>query len=139
MSTLTDSQKKEIRRIGFGSILELKCSVIPYSLIIWLAKQYDESSGSIQILGTHSIKLDGMTVHQILGIPFGGTIISTKSCSEAKAIIAKDTCHGNLALQIDDLMKMINSELQGDKFVRIFMLVVLSVFLCPTSSFRASH
>lgn len=136
---LTKPQKDLIRQCGFGSILDLKCSTMPHKqLIVWLANYYDEETQCIKIPGTRAFKLDALIVHWILGIPHGGDKIKSKASLDVKYLIANDTTRGPLAPKIEDLIAMITPELVGDRFVRIFMLVVLSIFLCPTSSPRAS-
>lgn len=55
----------------------------------------------------------------------------------AKAIVAKDIIQ--LAPKTKDLISMVNPDLEGDKFVRIFMLIVLPIFVFPTSLFRINH
>ena len=57
---------------------------------------------------------------------------------ELRSIIANYTTPGPLAPKILDLIAMITPDLVGDIFVRIFLLVVLSIFLCPSNSTRAS-
>ena len=55
---LTEPQKKLVEQCGFGSILKLKCSNMPYKqLIIWLARCDDDKTRSIKILGTHHSRL----------------------------------------------------------------------------------
>jgi len=112
---------------------------MPYKqLIVWLARYYDEKTQCIKIPGTGAFKIDALTVHWILGIPRGRAKIKARASREVKSVIANDTTPGPLAPKIQDLIAMITPELMGDRFVRIFMLVVLSIFLCPTSSTRAS-
>ncbi|XP_066313873.1 uncharacterized protein [Miscanthus floridulus] len=136
---LTEPQKRLIDQCGFGSILKLKCRNMPYKqLIVWLARYYDEKTQCIKIPGTGAFKIDALTVHWILGIPRGRAKIKARASREVKSVIANDTTPGPLAPKIQDLIAMITPELMGDRFVRIFMLVVLSIFLCPTSSTRAS-
>ena len=136
---LTEPQKKLVQQCGFGSILKLKCSIMPYKqLIVWLARCYDKNTQCIKIPGTNEFKIDGHIVHLILGIPNGEVKIKSRASLELKSFIANETTPGPLAPKIQDLIAMITPELVGDRFVRIFMLVVLSIFLCPSSSFRAS-
>ena len=136
---LTGPQKDTVTSCGFGSILSLKCTSIPNALVLWIAKHYDPKSRQFKSFGSSSFKIDAVTVHQILGIPFGGKKVPNKSSSCAKSVILKDTNQQNQAAKIDDLIAMITPQLNGDKFVRIFLLVTLDIFLCPKSSATVSH
>jgi len=136
---LTGPQKDTVTSCGFGSILSLKCTSIPNALVLWIAKHYDPKSRQFKSSSTSSFKIDAVTVHQILGIPFGGKKVPKKSSSCAKSVILKDTNQQNQAAKIDDLIAMITPQLNGDKFVRIFLLVALGIFLCPKSSATVSH
>ena len=136
---LTGPQKDTVTSCGFGSILSLKCTSIPNALVLWIAKHYDPKSRQFKSSSTSSFKIDAVTVHQILGIPFGGKKVPNKSSSCAKSVILKDTNQHNQAAKIDDLIAMITPQLNGDKFVRIFLLVALGIFLCPKSSATVSH
>ncbi|CAL5000607.1 unnamed protein product [Urochloa decumbens] len=73
IDTLTKPQKDIVRDCGFGSILALKCSSIPNNVILWLAKQYDSKSRAVKLDGGRSFRIDAITAHQILGVPFGGS------------------------------------------------------------------
>jgi hypothetical protein len=136
---LTEAQIQLVKQCGFGSILKLKCSIMPYKqLIVWLTRCYDKKTQSIKIPRTRAFKIDGRKVHWILGIPRGGAKIKARASQKLKSFIANDTTPGPLAPKIQDLIAMITPELVGERFVRIFMLIVLSIFLCPSSSSRAS-
>jgi len=110
-----------------------KCTGLMDCQALWSKSRQFKSSG------TSSFKIDAVTVHQILGIPFGGKKVPNKSSSCAKSVILKDTNQQNQAAKIDDLIAMITPQLNGDKFVRIFLLVALGIFLCPKSSATVSH
>ena len=77
---------------------------------------------------TGAFKIDASTVNWILRIPRGGAKIKSRASQEVKSVIATDATPGPLAPKIQDLISMITPELVGDRFVRIFMLVVLSIY-----------
>jgi len=76
---------------------------------------------------------------KFFGIPFTGKKVPTISSSSAKAIILKDTSQSKQAAKNDDLIAMVNADCVGDKFARIFLLIALGIFLCPSSNCHASH
>ncbi|KAF8716769.1 hypothetical protein HU200_025861 [Digitaria exilis] len=139
LDKLTKSQEAIVRDLGLGPILALKCTDIPTPLVLLLATYYDPASRSVKLPNGASFRIDAITSHLVLGIPYGGIKVPTKSSNRAKAVILKDTNQSNQAAKLNDLMSMINRNLEGDKFARIFMLIVLGIFLCPSSSSRVSH
>jgi hypothetical protein len=139
LGRLTNQQKNIVKSCGFGSILTLECTSLPNPLVLYLAKHYDSKSKSVKLPDGGSFKIDAILVHQILGIPYGGKKVPIKSSSRARSIILKDTNQSKIAVKIEDLRVMIDRDLGGDKFARIFLLVVLGIFLCPSSNFRVSH
>jgi hypothetical protein len=93
----------------------------------------------VQLPDGGSFKIDVILVHQILGIPYGGKKVPIKSSTRARSIILKDTNQFKKGAKIEDLRVMIDRDLGGDKFARIFLLVVLGIFLCSSSNFRVSN
>jgi hypothetical protein len=139
LGRLTKEQKDIVRGCGFGSILKLKCTSLPNPLVLYLAKHYDPKSNYVKLPDGGSFKIDAILVHQILGIPFGGKRVPYKASPRARSIILKDTNQSNQAAKIEYLRAMIDKEIGGDKFARVFLLVVFGIFLCPSSNFRVSH
>lgn len=136
---LTDVQKKLVKDCGFGSILKLKCKHLPFNqFIVRLASFYDEKTQSIKVPGTRPFKIDAKIVHWNLGIPYGGCKLSSKVTKLTRSAIAEDTTAGPKAPKIVDLVAMLGPKLVGDQFVRVFLLVLLSIFLCPSTADRAS-
>ena len=105
---LSKKQKEIVIDCGFGSIVALNCSSIPNNLVIWLAKHYDSRSKSVKLPGGKSFSIDASAVHQILRIPLGGKKVPTKSSSDAKSIVLKDTSGSRQATKIDDLIATVN-------------------------------
>ncbi|CAL5056782.1 unnamed protein product [Urochloa decumbens] len=138
ISRLSSCQKDIVSSCGFGSILCLKSTYIPNSLILWIAEHYDPNTRLVKAADGNSFKIDAITVHQILGIPYGGKKVPTIASSKAKSIILNDTNQTSQAAKIDDLIAMVNSELVGDKFARIFLLIVFGIFLFPSSNSKVS-
>ncbi|TVU32026.1 hypothetical protein EJB05_23742 [Eragrostis curvula] len=138
LSKLTGPQKKIVRKCGFGSLLYLKCTQYSKDLVVSLAKKYDVGSRSVKFDDSNYFVLDAFTVHQILGTPYGGIPVARNRNPRAKEVIARDTGQSSIGAKIDDLINLVDKELDGDRFARVFMLIVLSIFLCPTSNSRIS-
>jgi hypothetical protein len=56
-----------------------------------------------------------------------------------REIIANDTGTGTIAPTVEQLFNLVTRKLTGDRFARIFMLISLAIFLCPTSYGSASR
>jgi hypothetical protein len=56
-----------------------------------------------------------------------------------REIIANDTGIGTIAPTVEQLFNLVTRKLTGDRFARIFMLISLAIFLCPTSYGSASR
>lgn len=139
LSRLTEPQKDLVRRYGFGSILSLRCTSLPNPIALFLAKHYDPRTRTVKLPDGGSFSTDAITIHQIIGIPYGGKAIPSKPSARAKSIILRDTNQSTKAAKIEDLTSLIDSNLAGDKFVRIFLLIVLGIFLCPSSNSYVSY
>ncbi|RLN24399.1 hypothetical protein C2845_PM07G08980 [Panicum miliaceum] len=133
LKNLSSDQKDLVKSCGFGSILDFDCSEAPRSVSFWLAKRFDVHSRTVNLQNGSSFALNPFTVHQILGIPLGGRKIPTKASKLMKDVIGDDTGTATIAPTVDHLFSLLNSELTGEKFVCIFMLIALAIFLCPTS------
>lgn len=91
LDKLTKAQEAIVRDCGLGAILALKCTAIPSPLVLMLASYYDPATRSVKFPNGTSFRIDAITAHQVLGIPYGGTKVPTKSSKQAKAVIANDT------------------------------------------------
>ncbi|XP_039784504.1 uncharacterized protein LOC120651171 isoform X3 [Panicum virgatum] len=138
LKNLTKDQKDLVKFCGFGSILDFDCSEAPRSVSFWLAKNFDVPTRTVNLQNGSSFILNPFTVHQILGTPLGGRRVPTRASKAVKDIIGSDTGTAMVAPTVDQLFSLLNRELVGDKFVRIFMLIALAIFLCPTSYGSAS-
>lgn len=80
-----------------------------------------------------TFRLAHKVVNQIVGIPLGGDAVPVRPERKTRDTISKDAGAMNTAPMIDHLMSLVNKDLKGHRFVRVFMLIVLSIFLCPTA------
>ncbi|XP_048544743.1 uncharacterized protein LOC125523723 [Triticum urartu] len=135
---LTPRQRDLVRARGFGTMLDINCSQLPRDLGVRLAIWFDCDSRTVNVPNVGSFEINPFTVHQILGIPLGGRLIDKIATSEARRVIAEDTGIHSTGPSISHLMKLLSDDLPDEKFLRIFMLILLSTFLCPTSHSCAS-
>ena len=138
ISNLKPEEREIVSDVGFGSLLDLKCSFTPKALVSWLASNFDCSSNAITLSNGFSFKLTPDVVHKVLGIPIGGREIACKSTSEASAIMKKETnCSGD-SPTINELVELLSSHPHKTQFIHAFLLLCLSSFLCPTTHGHAS-
>lgn len=138
LKSLTDGQKALVESCGFGSLLHFDCTEVPRSVAYWLAKSFDVPTRTVKLQNGSSFELNAFIIHQILGVPYGGYTISQHATKTEKEVIANDTRTTTVAPTIEHLFTLVTNDLVGDKFVRIFMLISLASFLCPTSHPSAS-
>ncbi|XP_044961196.1 uncharacterized protein LOC123412306 [Hordeum vulgare subsp. vulgare] len=135
---LNPRQRDLVRARGFGTMLDINCSQLPRDLGVRLAIWFDCDSRTVNVPNVGSFEINPFTVHQILGIPLGGRLIDKIATSEARRVIAEDTGIHSTGPSISHLMNLLSDDLTDEKFLRIFMLILLSTFLCPTSHSCAS-
>ncbi|KAG2642201.1 hypothetical protein PVAP13_2KG259258 [Panicum virgatum] len=136
--SLNANQRDLVKTMGFHHLLDLCCSYIPKNLILWLVSHFDVTTRSFNLPNGYSFTLSAHLVHQVLGIPIGSSPLSTVNDESAKSMICLETnCNGKYPT-INELKTLIDGNLGGDKFKRIFALFTITSFLCPTSSECAS-
>ncbi|CAM0913174.1 unnamed protein product [Alopecurus aequalis] len=135
---LNPRQRDLVRACGFGTMLDINCSQLPRDLGVRLAIWFDCESRTVNVPNVGSFEINPFTVHQILGIPLGGRLIDKVATNEARRVIAEDTGIRSTGPSISHLMTLLSDDLTDEKFLRIFMLILLSTFLCPTSHSCAS-
>ncbi|KAG0514139.1 hypothetical protein BDA96_10G164700 [Sorghum bicolor] len=138
LKNLTEEQKAIVKSCGFGSLLHFDCTEAPRSVAYLLAKCFDVATRTVKLQNGSSFELNAFVVHQVLGVPLGGRRIRDSASKTEKEIIANDTGTSTIALTIEQLINLVTRDLTGDKFARIFMLISLAIFLCPTSYGSAS-
>ncbi|KAL6657461.1 hypothetical protein ACP70R_005241 [Stipagrostis hirtigluma subsp. patula] len=133
LQNLSDKQKDIVTDIGFSSILPFRCSYVPLDLYHWLLHHFDEDSKTLVLPNGFSFTLNSRCVHKLTGIPYGGTEIRCSGSLETYEFIRCRIQSKGRTPSVDELCAMISSDLTDAQFARIFMLLVLSTFLCPNT------
>jgi hypothetical protein len=127
-----DEEKKEmIRSHGFGSLLDFACSSAPVKFAAWICLKLNCRLGDI-IVNNKSIKLSPESVHDVLGLPLGGRDI-LRSSEDGKALFFSRADRNKLSSVYEQREKLKRSDLGDDEFMRTFLAVALSYFLCPSA------
>ena len=129
---ISAEQKLLIDRLGFGPLLEFVDCSVPRYFAKWIAEKVDVINHDI-LAGGKRIRISPESVHKVVGIPLGGKDVLSDA-EDAKssflALFGLSTLP-NIKFFGD---KIIRGGLCDDEFIRCFMVVALSTFLCPTSS-----
>ncbi|CAM0956192.1 unnamed protein product [Alopecurus aequalis] len=135
---LTAGQREMIERAGFGGLLRIQCPWLPARLCAWLIRRYDPGSCKLVIPGRGRIPVTVDSVHRVLGIPNSGRDVVYKMDEKSiKFVLDK---HGvERPPSVMSLVKSIKLMKSADEhFLRTFMMLVLSSFLCPNTSLKVS-
>ncbi|PWA88824.1 ulp1 protease family, C-terminal catalytic domain-containing protein [Artemisia annua] len=81
ITQLSDIQKKDVRSMGFGEVLEFKISKVPTRLAYWLLDRFDENTCSLDVNGKR-INITPYVVNNMLGVPKGDVHIKTRDNSD---------------------------------------------------------
>ncbi|XP_023763802.1 uncharacterized protein LOC111912310 [Lactuca sativa] len=72
---LSKKQKECVRSMCFGSLLKMKITDIPLKLRFYILQKFDYERMEIDVKGKE-LKVTTQSVHDMLGIPKGGTILT---------------------------------------------------------------
>ena len=136
IAQLSPEKKNIIRTIGFGSILDFKCSSNINQIFVWLINQIDTNSATITLENGFSFSLSPMFVSKILGIPFGSKPVEMTHSNEASHFIHK-IVHDEVPT-VEHLCLLITTEMDEQTFICIFMLLLLAAFIAPNGDGVAS-
>ncbi|PWA72323.1 ulp1 protease family, C-terminal catalytic domain-containing protein [Artemisia annua] len=78
---LSEIQKNDVRRMGFGEVLEFKISKVPTRLAYWLLDMFDENTCVLDVKGKR-INITPDVVNNMLGVPKGDVHIKTRDNSD---------------------------------------------------------
>jgi hypothetical protein len=124
---------------GFGGLLLLKCSKMPVKLSKWVMRRYDPKRSEIVIRGRGVIAVNEESVQKIFGLPDDGFAVSYEMDQEATDFISEEYGLGS-APDITALCNAIigMNGVADQKFLRAWLIIAISTFLCPTTSLNVS-
>ncbi|KAL6890602.1 hypothetical protein ACP4OV_008857 [Aristida adscensionis] len=137
LSSLTSHKKQIVHQIGFSPLLGLSCSKIPVGLIHWIAQQFDVTTRCIKLQNGFTFQLDSFVVHQILGIPMGPKKIQAVQSEDATKKLKELMHWKGKEPTFKEIKKVLTFDLSDQSFASVFMLYVLSRFLCPSGHHRS--
>ncbi|XP_062107510.1 uncharacterized protein LOC133818574 [Humulus lupulus] len=105
-------QKKALRNIGFGAMLDLKMDCVKSKLARWLVDQTDDG-GRVLTMGTTIIDLKSYLFEHVMGIRDGGTPIKLPKKNHYNPYCDLNFNMHKKATTIDDLEKVFTRALDG--------------------------
>ncbi|KAK8446478.1 hypothetical protein SEVIR_9G495800v4 [Setaria viridis] len=129
-----------IRRNGFGGLLNLKCRKNPPHLLYhWLAKHFNCATSELVFSNGTVIPVTAKSVQLILGIPYGNRKVKYEMDAQSTALMKQDYYSDGLPSRITSIVEQLSEMRKADdRFLRTFLLLAMSCFLCPTTSCRIS-
>uniref|UniRef100_K4AAV6 Aminotransferase-like plant mobile domain-containing protein n=1 Tax=Setaria italica TaxID=4555 RepID=K4AAV6_SETIT len=137
---LTPDQRKMIEDAGFGGLLKIGCPTFPLGFCGWLLRRFDTDYCELVIKGRGRIPVTSDSVHRVLGIPNGGGDVKYGLDEDAMAFMSdKLDASGKYWPTVSSIENSLKQMKSADEhFLRTFMVLVISSFLCPTTSLRIS-
>ncbi|KAK9668806.1 hypothetical protein RND81_13G088200, partial [Saponaria officinalis] len=133
---LNDGQKKAVREMGFGGLLDLKITFIPQGIVEWLLRDFQHTSLMFKANKIEFL-LSKDDVHDIFQLPRVGEKVeliptgnSNKTCDTD---LLKTEWRKRFGLE--NKSRLMSCEDAGDEFKKMFVLYTMSVFLAPTSNY----
>ncbi|CAL4915574.1 unnamed protein product [Urochloa decumbens] len=137
---LTQEQRKMIEDAGFGGLLKIGCPTFPLGFCGWLLRRFDTDYCELVIKGRGRIPVTADSVHRVLGIPNGGGDVKYRLDEDAMAFMSdKLGASGRYSPTVSSIENSLKQMKSADEhFLRTFMVLVISSFLCPTTCPRIS-
>ncbi|KAK3124959.1 hypothetical protein QOZ80_7BG0597790 [Eleusine coracana subsp. coracana] len=136
---LTDDQKTKIKSLGFGGLLQMKCTSVFKQLGVWLLQHYNVLTDTIE-LPNGQIPVNPKCVNIVLGIPCTRLTVKINGPKHQSIEKLKHLFGVSSGPQIT--VEHLQSALEGgnteDKFIIAFILLTLCKIVAPTTSTQPS-
>ncbi|RYR24955.1 hypothetical protein Ahy_B02g058565 [Arachis hypogaea] len=124
----------EIDLIGFGFLRLVPNWSVKQPIMVHLAESYQVKPRTF-ILDIGNIRLNAELIGKVFGIPSGGDPFPAFDDSNASHVAIKNRFHRRKTTELRDLVYSCPMATETDRmeFRRYFILVVMKMFLCPTT------
>jgi hypothetical protein len=134
-------QKKAVKEMNFGSMLDIKCHHLHYPLIKWLAGKYDKYPREFVILGRGRIPLNELAVYLALVLPRGTEPVVYPFDRKVQAalgpVLFSDYGSTPKTTQVNQILKGMKTA--KEDFKQIYVMYLISKILNPSTSTRVSN
>ncbi|XP_059623565.1 uncharacterized protein LOC132266650 [Cornus florida] len=137
ISKFDEKKRRAVQEIGFGNLLELKCSYFNRDLCLNLIAQFDCSSCRLRVGDEKFIPISTLDIESILGIPRTQLPVPTSIPSGASWIKDGGFRQKN-GLQVSTLADKLLKLDAGDEFKRTFVLFTCGAILSPNACYSAN-
>lgn len=142
---MTEQQKSDVIRIGFGGLLDIQFSTIPQNMTEWLLTAFDPETKEVKHNGTVLYTLTPGDVHDTFLLPWCPAkpvlLIPSRDYSDLRRDWATEYTYpaspANYTTSISYFEETMKTLERGQPdFARMFVVYAFSVFLDPVSSNR---
>ncbi|VFQ87141.1 unnamed protein product, partial [Cuscuta campestris] len=78
VEALNEDQRREVVRIGFGSMLKIKLTELPAKLGFWVVEKFNPKSSSIELADGTKVRVTVDDIRHVLGFPCGRAKVVSK-------------------------------------------------------------
>ena len=126
-----------MKNIGFSDLENLKGSHAPKSLALWLVDRVDTKKGTLLVCGEHiDIR---KSVKRVINLPSGDIKVPHPILGRAKAKIPKHSDHGRGQTAKEATKDLLAENEDEASFCQSFMMLVLCIYLAPTTSLNINR
>ncbi|XP_039805252.1 uncharacterized protein LOC120669546 [Panicum virgatum] len=136
-----EDQRKMIAKFKFDGLLKIACTTMPVDFANWLMSEcFDPESSELVLLGRGRILVTPKAVANILNLSDKGDEVKYELDVDAiNFIYSKYGIIQGQAPRIEEIMERIKQNKRVDEdFLRSWMMIAVSTFLCPPTSLGIS-
>jgi hypothetical protein len=128
-NSMTPEQRKMIEDINFGGLLQISCHTIPADLVKWLLTEcFDPEAMELVLPGRGRTPVNS-----------GGEVAYDLQAEAIKFISTKYIINQGTAPRIEEIFQRVkNNKVANEDFLRSWLMLAVSTFLCPTTSLHIS-
>ncbi|RLM69350.1 hypothetical protein C2845_PM17G06120 [Panicum miliaceum] len=139
--SLSNDKRKMISDCKFDSLLQIACTTMPADLATWLFVDcFDAERSELVFPGRGRISVTADSVADLLSLPNKGAKVKYELDVDAIYFVHNkyDIVHG-AAPKIDEILERIKqNKLANEDFLRSWLMIAVSTFLCPPTSLGIS-
>ena len=136
VNDLQPTYKDMVRAMGFGGLLDLNFKVSRNGVAYELLRRFDVESRSLQVHG-RKVQVSEGHVSWLLGLSCGGIEVNSIVFNKKK-VCAKYGIRSN-KLSRKELVQELKRTDIGERWVALFLMLVVDCVLWPSSSYFVSH
>ncbi|KAF7124929.1 hypothetical protein RHSIM_Rhsim12G0083800 [Rhododendron simsii] len=138
---LTINQRKAVERLGFGSLLNVQCNMLPRDFIWKLVEHFNPKTRTLEFGRLRTYEITTADVARALGLKLGGVPIPT-NCEDdhvkhIESLFLEKGEKMTRGLTVKMMDHVFEKKTSGTKFKTAYVLYALCCFLCPTTKDEA--